>query len=402
MGNKMVEERSKFIFRVRRLLKHVQVRSHSLRTLLILLAMFLGTGVLPPTFTYIAAENSIVQGLPDAQELVQQGRTLYKAERFNDAASVFQQAAAAFAATGDGLQQAMTLSNLSLAYQQLGQWPQARQAIAESLNLLQSGQNLGTSKERLLILAQTLNVQGRLQLARGQAEAALTTWRDAASAYAQIGDDSGVTRSRINSAQALQALGLYRQAQKTLTLVHQTLQKQPDSSLKATGLRSLGNVLQVVGDLEKSRQVLEQSKDVATRSQFPQGISDALLSLGNTARAQHDTQAATNFYQQAATASANLSTRIQAQLNQLSLLIEDKQLSAAEALWPQIQQEIADLPPSQTAVYARINFAQSLMKLGRWGAGEMGRQGRQGRQGGARVLQLNGIGYSTGVIAKTY
>lgn len=31
---------------------------------------------------------------------------------------------------------------------------------------------------------------------------------------------------------------------------------------------------------------------------------------------------------------------------------------------PQIQSEIANLPPSRTAVYARINFAQSLMKLG--------------------------------------
>ena len=282
----MVGKRSRVFSRVRRLLKYVQTRVHR-RGILILLAMFLGTGVLPPTFAYMAAENSIVQGIPDAQALVQHGTTLYSAERFNDAASVFQQAAAAFIAQGDELRQAMSLSNVSLCYQQLGQWPQARQAIAESLNLLQTQQNMGTSKERMQILAQTLDVQGRLQLAQGQAELALTTWRQATDTYAQISDEAGLTRSRINSAQALQALGLYRQAQKTLTESTQLLQKEPDSPLKVTGLRSLGNVLRVVGDLEESRQILQQSLEVAKRlskahalaSQSPEAISDAWLSL---------------------------------------------------------------------------------------------------------------------------
>jgi CHAT domain-containing protein len=61
----------------------------------------------------------------------------------------------------------------------------------------------------------------------------------------------GVTRSRINQATALQVLGLYRQAQNT--------------ALKAEALRSLGNVFRVVGELEKSRQVLEQSLAVTDK-----------------------------------------------------------------------------------------------------------------------------------------
>ncbi len=330
--------------------------------------------------TATAPTKRIVQGLPSTEQLVQQGKTLYEAERFFESARVWQQAAAAFKATGDELMQAMTLSNLSLAYQQLGQWSQATEAITESLKLLQTERNIGTSKERMRkahayetqILAQTLDIQGHLQLAQGQAYSALTTWLKAVNTYAQVGDKTGVTRSRINSAQALQALGLYRQAQKTLTESTQLLQNKPDSALKATGLRSLGNVLRVVGDLEKSRQVLEQSLSIATRmrkahatsrSQSPQAISDALLSLGNTARAQQDTQVAINFYQQAATASASHETRIQAQLNQLSLLLDTEQLNAAKELWPQIQSQIANLPPSRTAVYARINFAQGLTRL---------------------------------------
>ncbi len=369
----MMRKRSGFILRVRFLLKQVHAAAHQRVLLVLFLAMFLGTGVLPPSFTSIAASKSIFQGPPNAQELVQQGRTLYSAERFNDAASVFKQAAAAFEATGDGLRQAMTLSNVSLCEQQLGQWTQARQTSAESLNLLQTRRNLGSSTERAQILAQALDVQARLLLAQGQAETALSTWMEAASTYAQIGDETGATRSRINSAQALQALGLYRQAQKTLTEVNKTLQTEPDSPLKATGLRSLGNVLRVVGDLEKSRQLLQQSLSVATRwsrfsvppsaSRSNQAISDALLSLGNTAFAQQDTQAALKYYQHAATASASHSTRIQAQLNQLHLLVDDKQLSAAIALASQIQAQLPSLPPSRKSVYAYINLAQSLTRL---------------------------------------
>ncbi len=179
----MTRKRGVFFFRVQRWLKYVQAAAHQHALLLLFLAMFLGTGVLPPTFAYMAESNSIVQSPPNAQELVQQGKTLYEAERFNDAAVVFKQAAAAFQATGDGLRRAMTLSNVSLCYQQLGQWTEARQASAESLNLLQTGQNLGTSTERSQILAQALDVQGRLQLSQGQAELALNTWQQAASTY---------------------------------------------------------------------------------------------------------------------------------------------------------------------------------------------------------------------------
>ncbi|RCJ40263.1 hypothetical protein A6770_11025 [Nostoc minutum NIES-26] len=323
--------------------------------------MFLAIGVLPPTFAFVAAQNSIVQGVPNAQELFQQGRNLYEAERFNEASLVFQQASVAFKAQGDRLRQAMSLSNVSLAYQQLGQWSKASQAIAQSLNLLQ---DISTDQDsRSQILAQALDIQGRLQLAQGKAELALNTWQQAAAIYAKIDDKTGLIRSKINSAQAWQTLGNYRQAQKRLTEINQNLQNQPDSTLKATGLRSLGNVLRVVGDLEQSRKILQQSLEVATRMRSPQVINETWLSLGNTATAQQDTSAALNYYQQAAATSTSSTTRIQADLNQLRLLLDDNQLTAAQALVSKIQAQIPNLPASRKAVYACINFAQSLMKL---------------------------------------
>ncbi len=341
------------------------VRSRLIQSCLVLVSVFLCV-VMSPVFAQtpsisFAIPNS-TSSLAQTQNLVQQGKAFYDAGQFVEAIKLLQQAAEGFNATSDQLSQAMTLSNLSLAYQQLGQWEQANQSITQSLNLLQSKQNIDKSIERSQVLAQSLDVQGKLQLAQGQAQSALTTWQQAANIYARANDDAGLTRNQINQAQAMQALGLYRQAQKTLTAANQTLQKQPDSALKATGLRSLGNVFRVVGNLTASRQILEQSLTVAKKSTFPQAIADTLLSLGNTARAQQETQDALNFYQLSASASTP-TTRIQAQLNQLSLLVNTKQWRDAEALYAQIQPQLANLPPSRTAVYAHINLAQSLTQL---------------------------------------
>ncbi|URD48510.1 CHAT domain-containing protein [Chroococcidiopsis sp. CCNUC1] len=345
-----------------------------LLSVLLLLAMFLGAGLLPPTFAYITAQTPTTQSLPNAENLVEQGRKLYEAEQFAQAITIWQQAVAAFKASGDEPRQAMTLGNISLAYQQLEQWTQAQSAIASSLNLqgypVKQGRGAEGQRGRgeipiqnLEILAQVLDIQGRLQLAQSKAENALNTWREAADIYTQLGDRNSIIRNRINSAQALQALGLFRQAQKTLTETTQLLQNQPNSALKVTGVRSLGNVLLAIGDLEQSRQVLEQSLAVASKLPDKQAIADVLLSLGNTARAQQDSQAAIDFYQQAANATKSPITRINAQTNQLRLLLETKRLADVKTLLPQIQTQIGNLPPSRTAIYARINLAESLMQF---------------------------------------
>jgi CHAT domain-containing protein/tetratricopeptide (TPR) repeat protein len=329
--------------------------------MLIFLALFLGTALLPPTFAHTIAHPSISQRLPEAQSLEQQGRQLYEAERFSEAVKIWQQVIAALKSNGDELKQAMTLSNLSLAYQQLGQWKEAEQAVRESLNLLQS--NHSQNSDRLQILAQALDVQGRLQLSQGKAEPALTTWRQSAEIYTTLGDNTKSIRNQINQAQALQALGLYREAEKVLDQAKQALQKEPDNSLKATGLRSLGNVLRVTGDLKASQQLLQQSLAIAQKLSDPQAIGDALLSLGNTARTQQNVSSALTFYQQATATSTSAITRIQAQLNQLSLLIENNQLKEAQALIPQIQTQIERLPVNRSTIYARINFSENLIKL---------------------------------------
>nr|MDZ8063034.1 CHAT domain-containing protein [Nostoc sp. EkiNYC01] len=293
--------------------------------------------------------------------LIQQGRELYQAQRYAEAINIWQ---LALKAETNPSSQATVLNYLSLAYQQLGQWQQANETINSSLNLIQNLQQ--TTPQTKLILAQALNTQGSLQLAQGKPEAALNTWQQATNIYTAAGYTQGRIGSLINQAQAQQALGLYLQARKTLAQVEQTLENQPDQQLKTTGLRSLGNVLKSVGAFADSRRVLQQSLQLLENdANLSQELSATLLSLGNTAYAQGDKNAALAYYERAANVvSANSVTHLQAQINELQLLIATGQTKKAENLSLELQPKFNNLSPSRSTIYARINLAKSLVKLG--------------------------------------
>ena len=299
------------------------------------------------------------------QSKIEQGNRLYEAGQFSEAVTIWQEAVMALSAEGDILNQAMVTSNISSAYQEMGEWEKASEAIASSLELLQTHAN---TEEKLPIFAQVLNTQGNLQLARSQPEAALNTFKEAEEIYTNINDEVGIIRSQINQAKALQALGLYRRALDILTQLNPTLQQQPDSPLKAAGLRSFGNILRVVGDLEESRQILQQSLAVAEQINSPQNAAAALFGLGNTAVAQQDREAAFQFYQLSGIVSPSPTLKLQAQLNQLNLLVKSGQNTAVMELLPEIESGVANLPPSRIAVYGRIDLVRSLMGAPRSGS----------------------------------
>ncbi|BAZ51619.1 hypothetical protein NIES4103_42770 [Nostoc sp. NIES-4103] len=314
---------------------------------------------------------------------LEQGKVLYDAGRFAEAVQILQQAAQEYKQKGDNLKLAITLSNLSLAYQQLGAWTEAKQSITESLDLLRTGDQ----NQNLQIFAKSLDIQGRLQLAMGQTQEALETWKQTAEIYKQAKNDTGLVRSQINLAQAWRTQGFYPRAVKILTEVYQKLQSQPDSIEKAVGLRSLGDALLAVGDGQNSLDALKQSREIAQRMQSNTEIGASLFSLGNHARAQYQQKQAIaksrqttqvshresdpkywlseaiNYYQQTAQVSPLPLTKVQAQLNLLSLFIEDQKFTEVEALLPLIESQVKQLPSSRAAIYAQINFAQSLMKL---------------------------------------
>ncbi len=301
------------------------------------------------------------QPTTNQQPIEQQAQQLYETGQLAAAISVLEEAIATYRTQGDIFGQAMALRNLALVYQQLGNRDRAKEAIDASLNLLEA---IADSQERTKLLAQVLDVQGQLQLSIGQPEQALETWKRAANTYQQIGDLTGFTRGQINQIQALKAMGLYAQANKSLTAIQATLADQPDSLLKAKVLQSLGDVLRGVGKLEESQAVLQQSLAIAQKLKAPEAIATTLVSLGNTARLQEQPETALNYYQDAVRESSSPDLQIQAQLNQLSLLVDQKLGTQATVLVPQIESTISQLPPSQTAIYAQINLARNLMKMG--------------------------------------
>lgn len=314
-----------------------------------------------PAFNSISIRLANSQGSPPATQLVEQGRSLYQLGQFAPAIARWQQANHHYQTQSDDLNRALVLSYLSLAHQQLGNWTEATAAISTARSLTQPSTT--RTHRAKLIVAQILNAQGSLQFSQGQIEAALATWQQATALYTQVGESQRAIGSLINQAQAQQSLGLLLQARKTLNQVEHLLQQQPDSQLKALGLRSLGNTLLLVGNGNEAKHLLEQSLKMAVQLRLPEDTGSILLSLGSVARSQNDASNALEFYRRAVVDAAPI-TQMQAQLNQLSLLLEVKRWSEARSLVPIIQSQLHQLPLSRAAIYARINFAQSLIKLG--------------------------------------
>ncbi len=208
--------------------------------------------------------------------------------------------------------------------------------------------------------------QGQQSYNIGNFDQAIELWQAAAQAYQQMGDKEGVTKSLINQSQALQELGLYPKACKTLLqafavanptcnpdqidkfLTKIAQQQNSFSLIQATGLRSLGEVLRRQGLLKESQKVLQLSLTALDKS--PQSGA-VLLSLGNTERtlgnqirdrwdyeqitaiidqksedaALAPYQKAFQYYTQAAAVtSAPAIVKTQAQLNHYKLLLENQ------------------------------------------------------------------------------
>ncbi|MEM6398722.1 MAG: CHAT domain-containing protein [Cyanobacteria bacterium P01_D01_bin.116] len=351
-----------------------------IRLLLIaILGLIFSLGI-PNLFPVTAKQPVFTQPTVEPLTLVKTGKTFYDNGQFTAAVKTLHQAEKIYQVKGDFEKQAQVLSFISLAYQKLGNFQEAETAIKDSSLLLES---LPKHKSINKVRAQVLNAQGHLQLAKGNATAALKSWKDGEKLYKKSGNQEGIIGSRINQVQALQTLGFYRQAYKLITDTEKEIQSQPDSNLKLTGLNSISNIFRQRGNLEGSQTLLKQSLvlvqklELNNNKELSSEKSKILLSLGNTNLAlakqaknikdtkkyQKHLQQALNFYQQAGRVTNYATTKIQAELNQFSLLVDNKQLISDQDLLSSIFKNINQLPTSRTSVYALVNFAENLMKL---------------------------------------
>lgn len=326
----------------------------------------------------ISASSGSTQ-IAQINPLLQTGIQHYQAGQYTAAIDSWNQA---ITTPSDRLQQALLWSNLSLAHQHLGHWPQAETAIANSLALLDDfTQTAAAATESVVYLetrAKALNTQGRLQWAKGDIQSALVTWRETTATYRQADHERGVILSLINQAKALQSLGFHVQSKTILEteIVHLLTDEQLDAPLRAKGLWNLGNAQRQFGSLDDSRKTLKQSWEVIQAAHLDRLQAPVLLDQGNTERAlgnrtsaigkadeaDNHRQAALQAYTEAAKMARTPMTHLQADLNRLSLLVELQQWSEATTLWPNLQDAVS-LPPSRTGIYAQLNFAKSLTAL---------------------------------------
>jgi len=230
-----------------------------------------------------------------------------------------------------------------------------------------------------------LALEGQQLYQVGKLSEAADIWQQAADAYDAEGDRTGTMKSLINQSQALQDLGLYPRACKSLLRAFEVenadcseeqidgvirkFGRNPESKLtvdQGIGLRSLSDVLRRKGMLTKSQKLLQFSW-LGTQDSPESGAT--LLSLGNVERAlgnqtrdlwNYDQiteiierqspeialepyQSAFKAYQQAAIQLVPSITQLQGQVNHLSLLLEiekwwGQQTDRRIASWQRLEQ----------------------------------------------------------------
>lgn len=294
-----------------------------------------------------------------ARDPLTAGRTYYNAGQFAAAIEQWQIATQQASQQGDLPRQVMGLNGIASAQQALNNWDQAQQAIETSRTLLEDA-----SLTEPILWAQTLNTQASLALNHGgQTQTALELWQESETHYLQAGDAVGALGARINQTQALQTLGFYRRAKDQLQTITQQLNAMPDSQLKITALRSLGQTLQLIGSPHDSYDVLAQSLDVARNLDAQAELSSIFLSIGKLANKVDSPQKALEYFQSAENAALTPLDQLQARLDKLSIYIDLKETAAIPKVTNQIQNQLTALPASRTTVYSTVNLAHNLSRL---------------------------------------
>jgi CHAT domain-containing protein len=325
----------------------IQLKGYYRIVILIILAFF---GLILALNTPVSANDS-----SHALELAQKGQQRYDAGQFDEAAQLWQEAAQAYEKTSDREGMAKSLINRAQALQDLGLYPRACDTLLQAFAI----ENSDCKPEEIDRLLKTLYPKHKESLSP------LTQ----AIGLRSLGD-------------VLRRQGMLELSQVTLQLSWTIAENTPEAS--AT-LLSLGNTERAIGNKIRDRMDYEAITEIIDRQS-----QDAVLA---------PYQPAFNTYQQAVTvASSSPIPKLQAQLNHLKLLLDLQQwwtdqtnrriaswsrfeefasivrgktfLSALETklsnealkIQSQIESNLATLAPSRAGIYARINFAQSLIQ----------------------------------------
>ncbi len=297
-------------------------RSGSRLLVLLVLGIFLSVGI-PPVLSQIPVNQS--QNV--AEELVEEGRSYYENGQVSEAVNSLQQAVEIFEAQKDWNNLAITSTNLSRIFQELGLYTRACSTLIQALGLdsvpaQEPDSGFCQDKE---LTPEELKKGRELPI-----QIQVPVWRSLGDVLRAIG--------RLNESEIV--------LQEALNLADQP------NAIAATGL-SLGNTYRAWGNLERARQAEPKYEYIPWRCEE--------ITLPDEALKHYEK--ADEQYQQVIDNDESIQEklRIKAKLNRLSLLLELEKWQEANNLSSQIN--IDDLPKSQSRVYARINYAKSLACL---------------------------------------
>ena len=292
-------------------------RAYRLLVLLVL-GIFLSVGI-SPVFSQIPVNQS--QNV--AEELVEQGKNYYQNGQVSEAINSLQQAREIFKIQNDWVNLAITSTNLSRIFQELGQYSRAcstlEQVIEPDLKFCQDRESTEENSEE--VSEKSPELPARIQV---------SVWRS-------FGD-------------VLRAIGKLKESEIVLEKAL-NLADEPNA-LAATRL-SLGNTYRAWGDLERDRLAEPKYEYIPWRCEVMNLPEEALKYY----------EKADKKYKSIFNNDESIQEKlwIKSQLNRLSLLLIQKKWQEANNLFAQIKFDA--LPPGQSKVYARINYAKSLACL---------------------------------------
>ncbi|AOY81387.1 CHAT domain-containing protein [Moorena producens JHB] len=140
--------------------------------------------------------NQVKQEFQNVSQLSELAGELYKANKRSKAKRARKQAALSFEIQDYELKQAMLLTNIAIAYQQLEQFDQANKAVSESLEILANADNIN-SLDHSIIFAQALTTKGCLLATQGDTQGASSAYAKAFDTIQSLGSDLNSINSAI-------------------------------------------------------------------------------------------------------------------------------------------------------------------------------------------------------------
>jgi CHAT domain-containing protein/Flp pilus assembly protein TadD len=229
-----------------------------------------------------------------AERAFQQGKQLYKqgtADSLRQAIAKYQEALPLYRAVGDKAREAITLNNIGLVYDDLGETQKALDYYNQSLPLSRAVSD--RAREAII-----LNNIGAVYDALGEKQKALDYYNQSLPLFRAVSDKAGEARTLNNIGLVYSTLG---EKQKALDSYNQSLLLKRTLDNKASEAITLNNIGRVYDDLGEKKKALDsynQSLPLFRAVEYKAGESVTLNNIGRVYDDLGEKQKALDYYNQ--------------------------------------------------------------------------------------------------------